>query len=109
MFRTLAIAGRELPRVLPLFRDERVPLPAKVAAVAAALFVISPLNVLGDLPLLGFFDDAALLLFVAHTFVRFAEERIASLEYAPMKSARPASDTRASGPKVVVPTGTLRP
>ena len=59
---------------------------------------------LGDLPLLGFFDDAALLLFVAHTFVRFAEDRIASVDFAPMKNARPAS-----GASVGVPSGTLRP
>jgi uncharacterized membrane protein YkvA (DUF1232 family) len=40
---------------------------------AAALFVVSPLNVLGDIPLVGFLDDGALLLFILHLFVNFAE------------------------------------
>lgn len=78
IFRTLSAARRELPRVIPLYRDARVPLWAKIAAIAAALLVVSPLNILGDIPLLGFFDDAALLAFVVHYFVRFAEGRIAN-------------------------------
>ncbi len=64
--------------MLPLFRDARVPVWAKIAALAAAIFIVSPLNILGDIPLLGFFDDAALLAFVMHYFVRFAEGRIAN-------------------------------
>ncbi|GAC1304850.1 MAG: hypothetical protein NVSMB21_05820 [Vulcanimicrobiaceae bacterium] len=78
LFRTFSAARHELPRVLPLLRDTRVPTWAKLAAVGAAAFVISPLNILGDIPLLGFFDDAALLAFVIHYFVRFAEGRIAN-------------------------------
>jgi len=77
ILRTFSAARHELPRLLPLYRDARVPTWAKVAAIAAAIFIISPLNVLGDIPLLGFFDDAALLAFVVHYFVRFAEGRIA--------------------------------
>ncbi len=92
IFRTLSVASRELPRVLPLFRDARVPLVAKIAAIFAGLFIISPLNVLGDIPLLGFLDDAALLLFVVHTFVRFAEDRLVA---APMKAADVRTDPRA--------------
>ena len=76
IFRTFNAARHELPRLLPLYRDARVPTWAKVAAVAAAVVIVSPLNVLGDIPLLGFFDDAALLAFVIHYFVRFAEGRI---------------------------------
>ncbi len=73
--KTLFIARRELPRVLPLLRDARVPTWSKVALGAAAVFVISPLNLLGDIPLLGFADDAAMLLLVAHAFVGFAESQ----------------------------------
>ena len=40
IFRTLSAARRELPRVLPLFRDERVPVGAKIAAGAAAIFIV---------------------------------------------------------------------
>jgi uncharacterized membrane protein YkvA (DUF1232 family) len=65
----------ELPRIGPLFRDERVPTWSKVLAVLVALLIVSPINILGDIPILGFFDDGALLLFVVHTFVGFAERR----------------------------------
>lgn len=75
IFRTLLAVRHELPRVMPLFRDERVPLWSKVIAVLAALLIVSPIDVFGDIPILGFFDDAALLLFVAHAFVAFAERR----------------------------------
>lgn len=85
LFRTISTAGRELPRLLPLFRDARVPLWAKVAAVAAALAILSPLNILGDIPLLGFFDDAALLAFLVHYFVRFAEKRITNASVMPVQ------------------------
>ena len=75
IFRLLATTRNELPRLAPLFRDERVPVWSKVLAVLVALLIVSPINILGDIPLLGFFDDAALLMFVLHTFVRFAERR----------------------------------
>ena len=72
ILRLLMATRSSLPRVLELMRDVRVPLWLKVAAVGAAVFVISPLNVLGDIPFLGFFDDAALLLLIANQFVKFA-------------------------------------
>jgi uncharacterized membrane protein YkvA (DUF1232 family) len=75
IFRLLATTRHELPRIAPLFRDGRVPAWSKVLAVLVALLIVSPIDVLGDIPILGFFDDAALLLFVMHTFVRFAERR----------------------------------
>jgi uncharacterized membrane protein YkvA (DUF1232 family) len=65
----------ELPRLLPLFRDGRVPLWSKILAGLAAALVISPLDLFGDIPLLGLVDDAALLLLIVHLFVAFAEKR----------------------------------
>ncbi len=50
--------------------DRRVPLRLKLLTVAAIVFVISPLNILGDLPLLGLVDDAALVSFVLMWFAR---------------------------------------
>jgi uncharacterized membrane protein YkvA (DUF1232 family) len=73
----LSTAVSEVPRILPLVKDERVPLWSKVLLGAIALLVISPLNLLGDIPGLGFIDDATLLLFVVHVFVNFAEKRLA--------------------------------
>ena len=73
--RLFLVAKKELPRALPLFRDPAVPTWAKVLALLAAVLVVSPLNFLSDIPLLGFFDDAVLLAFVLHAFVRFADAR----------------------------------
>ncbi len=99
VFRTLSAARHEVPRVLPLLRDARVPRGAKIAAILAVVFIVSPLNILGDIPLLGFFDDTALLLFVAHTFVKFAQERV-DAAVPPMRSADVGGATR---PARVVP------
>ncbi len=77
ILRMLSTAVSEVPRILPLVKDERVPLWSKVLLGAIALLVISPLNLLGDIPGLGFIDDATLLLFVVHVFVNFAEKRLA--------------------------------
>jgi len=76
-FRMISTAVSEVPRLVPLVRDERVPLWSKVLLGAVALLVISPLNLFGDIPGLGFIDDATLLLFVVHVFVNFAEKRLA--------------------------------
>ncbi len=85
--RLLLAAKRDLPRVLPLFRDAAVPSWAKVLVVLAALFIVSPLNILSDIPLLGLFDDAALLAVVLHQFVRFAEARRTA--YVPVRVVTP--------------------
>jgi uncharacterized membrane protein YkvA (DUF1232 family) len=73
----LSTAVSEVPRLVPLVRDARVPLWSKVLLGGIALLVISPLNLFGDIPGLGFIDDATLLLFVVHVFVNFAEKRLA--------------------------------
>lgn len=75
LFRTIAAVRHEVPRIVPLFRDARVPAWSKALAILAAVLIVSPLDLFGDIPFLGFFDDGALLLFVVHLFVRFAEKR----------------------------------
>jgi uncharacterized membrane protein YkvA (DUF1232 family) len=77
ILRVLYAAKRELPRVLPLMRDTRVPLWAKIAASVAAVLIISPIDLLGDIPIIGLIDDVALLMLVIHVFVGFAERRTA--------------------------------
>jgi uncharacterized membrane protein YkvA (DUF1232 family) len=77
ILRLLSTAVSEVPRLVPLVKDERVPLWSKVLLGVVALLVISPLNLFGDIPGLGFIDDATLLLFVVHVFVNFAEKRLA--------------------------------
>lgn len=75
LFRLFATLRTELPRLLPLLRDVRVPLWSKVLAGLAAALILSPLDLLGDIPIVGLLDDAALLLLVVHCFVAFAEKR----------------------------------
>ncbi len=79
----LNAARREVPRVMPLMRDARVPLWAKLAAGAAAALVVSPIDLLGDIPVIGLVDDVALLVLVTHVFVGFAERRAARQAVAP--------------------------
>lgn len=84
LLRTLSAVKRELPRVLPLMRDTRVPLWAKMVAAVAAVLIISPLDLLGDIPVLGLIDDVALLMLVIHLFVGFAERQTAPKQIVPV-------------------------
>lgn len=54
-----------------LFTDRRVPLRAKAVLVAAALYVLNPIDFLPDLllPLLGVVDDLAVCIFAARWFI----------------------------------------
>lgn len=54
-------------------RDAGVPIALRATVIALALFIVSPLNVLGDIPLIGFLDDAALLALLATWFVSRAD------------------------------------
>lgn len=57
---------RELVLMWHLLRDARTPMSAKLVAIAAALYVISPADMVTDfIPLLGWLDDGivAYLLF----------------------------------------------
>jgi uncharacterized membrane protein YkvA (DUF1232 family) len=60
--------------------DRRVPARLKVIAVVAALFIVSPLNILGDLPLLGIIDDAALLALVLTWFTRVSKPYLSTID-----------------------------
>lgn len=73
LLKFLFVSRRTLARIPLLVRSERVPLRLKLIALALALFIVSPLNLLGDIPLLGIADDAALLALLVQWFVRSAE------------------------------------
>jgi uncharacterized membrane protein YkvA (DUF1232 family) len=67
----IAIAWRKTAfRAVGALVDGRVPAHLKLFAVAAVLFVLSPLNLLGDIPLLGTIDDAGMLTLVLLWFTR---------------------------------------
>jgi uncharacterized membrane protein YkvA (DUF1232 family) len=81
-----------------LIREPRVPLTAKAVPAAAALYLISPVDVIPDvLPLLGQVDDLVLLLIALRAFitvcpapaVSFHRESIAERRpFRPMPDAR---------------------
>lgn len=66
----LLLLRRIASRALSALVDRRVPGRLKVVAVIGTLFVLSPLNLLGDIPVLGALDDAALLALVFSWFTR---------------------------------------
>jgi uncharacterized membrane protein YkvA (DUF1232 family) len=77
----LAATRRAVPRILPLFRDARVPFWLKITTVVTALFIISPLDIFSDIPIIGLYpgvglDDAALLALLANLFVMFADRSV---------------------------------
>ncbi len=69
-----------------MMRNPVVPLHLKLIALGLALLILSPLNILGDLPLLGIVDDVALLGLLAGWFVRAAVryEQLAPIDAAEM-------------------------
>jgi len=67
----------KIPRLFPLMRDARVPLWSKIGVVLLAALVLSPFDLLSDVPVLGVIDDATLLLFIVNVFVNFAERKAA--------------------------------
>lgn len=77
----------QLPRMAVLlgrlFSDPRVASLSKIGTVLGALLIVSPLDVFGDVPLIGPLDDVALLVLLAHIFMRIcppevlAEHRVA--------------------------------
>ncbi len=73
LLKLMLTSRRSLARVPGLVQSARVPMRLKLTALALALFILSPLNILGDIPLLGIVDDAALLALLLNWFVRTAE------------------------------------
>ena len=72
LLRLLLTSRRTVVRAWHLARDARVPKHLKVLAALGVLLILSPLNFLGDIPLIGFFDDAALIGLLLSWFVRVA-------------------------------------
>jgi uncharacterized membrane protein YkvA (DUF1232 family) len=67
-----------------LFRDERVPLPLRAGTVALLALIFSPLDIVGDIPVIGQFWDFTLSVVVLEYFIKMApasvvNEHIAAL------------------------------
>jgi uncharacterized membrane protein YkvA (DUF1232 family) len=52
-----------------LLFSPNVPRHLKVVTLVLAVLIFSPLNILGDIPLIGIFDDIALLTMLASWFI----------------------------------------
>jgi uncharacterized membrane protein YkvA (DUF1232 family) len=76
LMRLLLAAKAAIFRTVPLMRDARVPLALKLVAAAIALLVVSPVDVFGDIPVLGAMDDAALLTLLCLWFVNQAARHV---------------------------------
>ena len=59
-----------------LFRDPRMPTPAKGIAVAAVLLILSPLDVLDWVPFMGNVGELALITLVLRAFINAAPEEV---------------------------------
>ena len=92
LLRLLFTSRATLLRALVLARDTRVPGRLKLLGLVGAALIVSPLNVLQCIPLLGIIDDAVLFSLLLSWFVRAAEASMAS---APIE-----------GTAIVIPTGT---
>jgi uncharacterized membrane protein YkvA (DUF1232 family) len=74
--RLLYAAAKNFKRAWPLMRDERVPTGLKAVMGILALLIISPLDIFGDIPILGLLDDAVLLTLLCMLFVWLATQTI---------------------------------
>lgn len=92
--RLLYVAASNFKRAWPLLRDERVPTGLKAVTGILALLIISPLDVFGDIPVLGLFDDAVLLSLLCVLFVFLATQTIE-------KNVTPVRRRDVSGPPMV--------
>lgn len=57
-------------------RDARVPFALKGLTFGLAILIVSPIDLFGDIPVLGLLDDAALLSLLCYLFVRFASRHV---------------------------------
>jgi uncharacterized membrane protein YkvA (DUF1232 family) len=89
LLRYISLVRSAMPRVLPLMRDNRVPQWLKVSAAAIAFLIVSPLDIVGDIPILGILDDATLLAILATLFVNTAEKMLPHDEEQTMRTVHP--------------------
>jgi len=97
--RLVAGIWRAIPKVIPHFRNARVPFALKFGTVLAAIFIVSPLDLFSDIPVIGLLDDAALLAVLVNVFVMLADR---SIMRNVTPRARPA-EARKVGPTALKP------
>ena len=78
LFRLLLTSRATLVRAYALARDARVPAHLKLLALLGAVLILSPLNVLEFIPIVGIVDDVVLFGLLLSWFVRAAERALAT-------------------------------
>jgi len=81
--RLLFAAKTAIFRTVPLLRDARVPISLKLLAAAIGLLIISPIDIFGDVPVLGALDDVALLTLLCMWFVTQAAGHVEPVRVRP--------------------------
>jgi uncharacterized membrane protein YkvA (DUF1232 family) len=76
-------ARRYLANLGRLFLDPRVSPGLKILTTLGALLIVSPVDVFGDIPVVGVLDDAALLGLLALLFVRFCPRDVVAQYFSP--------------------------
>ncbi|MDQ6780833.1 MAG: DUF1232 domain-containing protein [Candidatus Eremiobacteraeota bacterium] len=84
-------------KIAHLFLDRRISPALKGVTALAALLIVSPLDILSDIPILGLFDDVALLSLLALLFVKLCPPDIVA-EYTQKPARRPATIDLAQHP-----------
>jgi uncharacterized membrane protein YkvA (DUF1232 family) len=84
---------RYLAGLTRLFFDRRVSLALKAAAAVGALLVVSPIDLLSDIPIVGALDDLALLAIIAALFVRLCPQSVVMDHLGAWGSAPPKNVT----------------
>ena len=74
--KTLWAMRRNVVRIGRLFMDQRVPMSLKALTAVGALVIMSPVDVLGDIPVLGMVDDTLLLVFLGWLFLRLCPPEV---------------------------------
>ncbi|MGB6522950.1 MAG: hypothetical protein WBE83_14380 [Candidatus Cybelea sp.] len=87
LIRLLLAAKSAIFRTVPLMRDTRVPLALKLVAAAIGVLVISPIDIFGDIPVLGALDDAALLAILSMWFVSQAGKHVEPIPVRPLRAS----------------------
>lgn len=83
---------KELALAWTLLRDSRSPLMARAAVVAAAVYLISPIDLVTDaIPLLGWIDDGVVVVMLLKLATRLLPAELAAALRAKVAQRRPAA------------------
>lgn len=95
VLRTLVTHGRLAWRLL---RDPAVPLLAKCLPLAAALYLVSPIDGVPDfLPIIGQLDDLGMLLLALESFLKLCPDHLVAFHRSAMDAGRPFAPAPAGG------------